>query len=335
MKRRLLSALVLLVPMALGAACRPTPEHMENGVSTSRHSQTSALIAPVAPLSAGITAAAAIAGFRHDRAASRLAFGTSTPSTVATPTVTKLVGPEGTLVEWSNGFTMGAAHSRAASKKRGPLTTDSAAHNARVLRYFAALPADQIARVDAHARMRRTGSVGTNVVDRTLHGFTSVITRMVDGVPVDGSYATAMFNVDDAVVAEQVWWPVLPSSLLDDIAVLKGILMGGGRFAAYRALLPKDVAGEKGEIRLHHAGPLGAAWYAVVTFDVAVTSNGAASTRSFDATGAEVDLRRMMLPVEAKGMTKPGNDDDPVTDPSLPGTGAGTGGGQRRGALAR
>jgi hypothetical protein len=200
-------------------------------------------------------------GFRLTRAASRKL---SEPERIEpTPQGKSYVGAAQVFAEWDNGYSATATHAQSPLRDVAPLRPADA-HATLVRDYFASagLGAERVARTSVTA-----GSGGSATV---LH-------REVDGVPVPDSFAWARFSADGVVLAEQVWWPPLPSDLPTKIDDFRALLERG-----YRAKLPAPYAQAEGQLTVHHGLPLGAA-YAVVTWDV----SAGGSTRLFDVSGSE------------------------------------------------
>lgn len=132
--------------------------------------------------------------------------------------------------------------------------------------YFtsAGLPTDQIGEIRLSTLMRRHGSDLDHgpPPPAEFMGYTTILTRVLDGVRVEGSFAWAQFSADGSVVSEQVWWPEIPQAAADQARTMKNSLSAPGAESALRAKLPPSVASSKGEVVLHHAPPLAVAWFA-------------------------------------------------------------------------
>lgn len=237
-----------------------------------------------APSSAGD-----IRGFKHPVSNSRFARGTTLATNVrANGFIQETVGSDGMFITWGNGFTSGIPNAAAPSKSARPYAMRPEPHDQRVLAYFLAsgLPREQVGSVRATASVQQTGSVADGPNPPELIGFTTVIHRQVDGLPVRGSFAWARFNANDDVVVEQVWWPDLPLAPVSEAKSLRSKLSDPVQSSAYRAKLPASLASVPGEVVVHHAGPFGHGWYAAATFDVAKQDEQ--EVRSFDSAGNEV-----------------------------------------------
>lgn len=243
-----------------------------------------------------------LAGFRHTLANSLFWHGTTTPQLSDDGLSKKYVGEFGAFVEWSNGFSLGLPNANSPSITAGPLSQSSAVHTDRVLSYFkgAGIPADQIGEVRLTTLMQRGGD-STGETFSNLVGFTTILTRKIDGVRVEGSFAWAQFNANNVVVAEQVWWPELPSSLLTKTQALRQTFASAAQEAVYRAKLPPEVATAKGEVVLHHAPPLAVDWFSDVTFDI---QGEAGTVRAFDSASAEVIYASRLLPTPPPSMPR-------------------------------
>jgi hypothetical protein len=131
--------------------------------------------------------------------------------------------------------------------------------------------------------MGSTGIVSTGEIQHRLRGYCTVINRAIDGVPVAGSHAWAQFNINDDVVAEQVWWPELPASVRADVAALRAMLGDPTALADYRSKLPTAIAGQDPQVVIHHTDAF-AAFAVSVTADF--TSADKKSILSFRLDGA-------------------------------------------------
>jgi len=191
-----------------------------------------------------------IPGYRHERGGTGMRIGGS-PSITKTPGVVKYVGPDAAFIAWDNGFSMGATNAHSPIFSAGPYSNNGREHNARVVAYFSSIPAVQVERVRSSAIIGRTGAVSSTSNSPTfLRGYGSIISRQVSGVSVHGSYAWATFNKNDDVIAEQVWWPPLPSALYAEIDHFRDKLATSR--AAFLASLPPDVQDLQGRAGRTH-----------------------------------------------------------------------------------
>lgn len=236
---------------------------------------------------------ARIPGFSHVPQFSKFFRSNEVVSVEDDGVVRKEIGPNGVFVHYANGYSAGIPNARAPSFQAGPYSNDVPTHHARVLAYFksAGLPADQVGSTSVNTWMREggpmqemtpQGPVAKAVVAyRELIGHVSIISRVVEGVRVADSFAWAMFNKNDEVVAEQVWWPELRDGLVAEVKAFKSALG-----PSFRAKLPVELAQTQGELVIHHANPTGEKWYSTVSYDV----NQGQEMRHFDASGAQVSF---------------------------------------------
>lgn len=301
------NAVAMMIALSVGMGCSENPPAepapsvpLSRGrvAPKSAAGSSSAYLPQV--LSAGDLSADKIPGYRHTFANSRFAVG-ATAAVEDKGGVRRYTGEDGVFLEWTNGFAHGIPNATASSKAAAPLSYDSATHSARTLAYFKAggLPQDQIGDVAITTLIKQTGEVATGKqLSRELLGYTTVIHRKIDEVLVAESVAWARFNINDDVVAEQVWWPELPPSLHDEISQFKAVLADPAQEVALRSKLPPAVAGKSGALAVHHARPVGQAWYLGVTLDITAGSR----TFSFDRFGAE---RRYLAAPELPSDAKP------------------------------
>jgi hypothetical protein len=233
-------------------------------------------------------------GYRHTIAKSKFHLGTGPFIVEDDGMIRKTRGEHGIFIEYSNGYSSGIPNARSGILNAAPYSQDSTAHTAHVLGYFkeAGLPQDQILRADIMTMMEEGGRMeeitpeGARVKAepdyRKFHGFMTVLNRVVMGIPVPDSFAYAVFNADDRVTSETVWWPDLRATLIPEIEAFKRLAAD----PSYVASLPADVAKLPGALAIHHATPTGEHWYASVTYDVYRPSGLA--VRHFDVAGKEV-----------------------------------------------
>jgi len=179
-----------------------------------------------------------------------------------------------------------------------PYTGGMPAHEALVQAYFtgAGLPADQVGPLRTNVTARGSGPGDTPPVMPTTFGFSSIVTRSVNGFRVAESRAWARLDVSGAVVAESVYWPQLDASVIADASTLSNTLASPSLAAAYFASLPvsSDIA-STGSVIIHHSSEfVETAFQDVACYDVwfgpPVQGEGVGWTRHFDKTGAEVRL---------------------------------------------
>ncbi len=304
---------LLLIPV--GVACSvepPTARHQQiqqpvsggdggsrGGDGTGRGPRTgrraaaeAALPSPFRVLMPEGQSSAQTAGFRQNLAKSKFRAGNINYKVEETPTLRRTQGDFGEYVEYINGFVSSTTKPEAPPFNAGPFSYDPVAHTSRVLQYFkqAGLPQDQIEGTSVTTLMGEGGTTngehgGNTVLHKQLVGFSTVVNRAIAGVHVAESFAWAMFNRDDDVVFEQVWWPDLPSDMLDQIAAFKAALTK----SEFRNALPSHLQAVTGRLTIHHSMPTGDKWQARVTYDI--HEKAPERHHYFDLSGAEVDLR--------------------------------------------
>jgi hypothetical protein len=128
--------------------------------------------------------------------------------------------------------------------------------------------------------------------------YSSHLERSVGGIPVEGSFAFAALDSAREVISEGVFWPGIPSDVVEKARALKRQLDSENERGAYlarvRAAYP-DVGDVRGEVKIVHTsaghhGPFETR--AVYTVAVAVRGRDGGKFRilRFDETGALVVL---------------------------------------------
>ncbi|MBX3200716.1 MAG: hypothetical protein KF850_28470 [Labilithrix sp.] len=267
---KIMIATVALLVFAGG--CSTTPPEPKGNDS----SEQKMLASGTSALSLGATS-----GFVRDMRTSMFDIGIQVDS-VDTPLLRRIVGSEGSVAIWKNGYFAARLHS--STKVRRPME-DGEEHNARVLSYFkdAGLPREQLGDVHAHATMEESGAAGATTAARRLITYTTIVTRQVLGVRVPESHAWAELDEHGSVVAEDVWWPDIPAHVVAELQTFAQQLSGVAR-ESYRTMLPSEVRTAQGELVIHHAVPIGTVPMRV-TYDV----HDGERERSFDLNGREVD----------------------------------------------
>ena len=178
-----------------------------------------------------------------------------------------------------------------------PYTQPAAVHTQLVRDYFvnAGLPADQIQSVHANTAFKTSAPVDQLTLEpanRQFVSYSSVIARVVSGYFVANSVAWARFNNAGEVVAEHVFWPELPASVVDDARALSATLHDPAAKKAFVAKLPPNLP--QGSVGIVHssfaAAGIGKAFVAAAVYDVVIRSSGSASTRHFKKDGTEFRL---------------------------------------------
>ena len=167
----------------------------------------------------------------------------------------KTVGPTGTFaVRASNGSVLAILNADASALSVGPLPVSAADHNARVRDYFVAagIPREQIGSVSAHAEMLGTGDPVAPTQGAEFLGYTSVLNRVLEGIPIVDSTAVASFNKNGDVVYESVHWPSIPFSAIEDAKSIDAMLADSPRASAWRQKLPSSVREQHGTVVVRH-----------------------------------------------------------------------------------
>jgi hypothetical protein len=230
------------------------------------------------------------AGFVHVLGHSR--FHLAGQSSVQQGSVAKFIGTDGVFA--TNKVTGASRALRNADSpvlQRPPLTESADAHNARVLAYFkdAGLPQDQIRQARVLTHMKSSGPTSERRTAPAFLGYTTVITRQIDGIPVPDSFAAARFNADDEVVEEWVYWPTIPAGA---IAEAKAIAAQAGT-AALTSRLPARFRGAPATATIRHtdfADESGFRAFGSLDVRYGKELNGGfrGGTRNFDINGVEV-----------------------------------------------
>ncbi|CAN5845404.1 hypothetical protein BH11MYX4_BH11MYX4_33110 [soil metagenome] len=228
-----------------------------------------------------------VSGYRHQVSRSR--FWRASPNKAeATSSLTRYTGDDRMMIVLPNGFVSASVNAKSPARSLGAFSANSDVHNAHVVDYFteAGLPTAQMSSPHVTTRVRATGSEVGGETERHLLGYTTVINRIVLGVRVEGSFAWAEFNKAGEVIAEQVWWPELPASVVDDVSRMVDTLQSTSTGSLLRSKLPVEVKTEPGEVVIHHEPPIGRSFKAAVTLDFA--RPGRQTTLSYDLNGDPV-----------------------------------------------
>lgn len=249
---------------------------------------------------------ASIPGFVQSPARSKFSFGKERPveERIDPNGLTRLVGADGVVVtDGTTGGFVGVPNSTSASAVKASLFTSGADHNIFVRDYFLAsgLPANQLGELRTHVTFRNEGTVkelwkATSVAYAHLQRFTTVITRSINGYSFPDSYAWASFDIDGYATAEEVYWPPVPASVLDEAADL----------AAKRTTLEAQAfqrfgSAAKAAVVVRHSGWREKVSWSRAVLDVAFSIRGTGVVRHLDASGTVVVLPNE----EALPMVKP------------------------------
>jgi len=207
----------------------------------------------------------------------------------------KQVGTEGVFATVPrSGWVLGIPNGDASSKNVGPLTSSPETHNQRVRDYFvgAGLAEGQIANINAHASMRQGGAIGDPGSDVAVFaGYTSVISRQINGVPVAESFAWASFNANDDVIEESVYWPTIADATIQEAKAFQDFVADAAIGPAFRSALPRGIT--EGKIMIHHSpGDPWATDEVVVSYDILEAEvGGSGQVRHFDRHGKAFQLK--------------------------------------------
>jgi hypothetical protein len=194
-----------------------------------------------------------------------------------------------------SGWAMGIPNADSPAKKVAPLTSSEEVHNNAVRDYFVAagLPFGQIAHIAAHASMHQGPALGDLVNEPLVFdGFTSVISRQIDGIFVSESFASATFNGDGDVVEESVYWPTVPAAVVNAAKEFRDLVTDPVSAKLFVSSLPDGMTA--GTVLIHHS--YGDAWASdevQVSYDVVAASG---RIRHFDRHGAEFEFKRELSP---------------------------------------
>jgi len=172
-------------------------------------------------------------GYNHEFAKSRFETG-EIVSELDQFEMRKIVGTVGTFsTQLVSGAVVALPNVPFPDPAFGVFPGDADGQNAAVRSYFvnAGLPENQIASVSAY-------EAGLVRGDSILQGWWSVLNRAWDGIPIDDSIATAAFDANERSSAEQVYWPVIPGELLEEVRAFQDMLSDPSQRDAYIQKLP-------------------------------------------------------------------------------------------------
>jgi hypothetical protein len=135
--------------------------------------------------------------------------------------------------------------------------------------------------------MRGKGSSTKGDTERTLEAYTTVVHRALEGFPVPDSVAWATVNADARVVAEEVFWPPIPQTVIDDAKMLNQSLTDPVRRSELETRLP---AGSR-TVAIRHSSWTEQNFVAFAAIDVLLSSRGG-GTLHFDRDGKPLRLPR-------------------------------------------
>ena len=281
---------------------------------------------PVGPIAAS---AGGVAGYQHGFSGSRLDLGGSVRR-VEEHGYMREVGREATLaVNLKNGSAFGVPNADSRSQRSGPYRASPEAHEAFVRDYFVGLglPAEQILRVRTLTQLEVQGRVDeSRPVPPVISAYYSVLDRGVQGISVPDSFAWARVNAEGKVVAEGVYWPMLPPAVVAGALKLRDAVADPQRQAALEAKIPLAIRDHGVAIR-HSSAYVEMPFEAFPSYDVAVLSqalpergrltaaaqreaapsraNGAMEIRHFDENGVELRLPQERRSLGAATLRRP------------------------------
>lgn len=240
-------------------------------------------------------------GYQHGIERSRFIVGEGRRS-VSEFGFIKVVGRAGSFaVDAANGAVIAIPNARSTEQQKDVwYTLGFDKHNEQVLAYFVAagIPRDQIGKVHAIMSMYASGGErDSSPAQPRIAGWQSVLQRVVTGVPVIDSVGWARMNDQAKVITEWVYWPPIPSKVLDDARRLHAELLQESDKAAFLSRLPPDLP--PGNVVIRHSsatanGPFEAfASYDVIehrTLGESTSLSGAGIVRHFDIDGNERKL---------------------------------------------
>jgi len=249
MKLRLLTAIVV-AGLELNCSSPPPTEHVQAAVQSTL------------PVPAGGAAA-----YNHTLEHSRFAIGSGT--TVKDEFgMHKIVGDQGVFATRISGMVTALTNADSAARKGTPIG-DDASHNDAVRQYFvlAGLPEDQIESVQDFEVVSAPAAPGDPAPKRAVQFRYSMIKRQVQGISVPDSFAWARMNVDGTVVEEQVYWPMVPQSVVDAATAFSSHLADKATLASFEAQLVQYDS-DKGVVIRHSPGEWDRAFVVGAYYDV-------------------------------------------------------------------
>jgi hypothetical protein len=194
-------------------------------------------------------------GYQHGPDRSHFAVGAS-PREIQEFGFAKMVGAEGVFAtNLRNGLVIAVPNSNAAvATPPEGYAPDPDRHNDNVLQYFlaAGLPKDQVHGVHALTRLYASGrSDEAMVTPPKVEGYTSVIEREVEGIPVADSFASAQMDPQGRVIAEWVYWPAIPARVITAAKEMQALQAEPDRQKTFLARLPENLA--VGQVTIRHS----------------------------------------------------------------------------------
>jgi hypothetical protein len=238
-----------------------------------------------------LTTLTTVPGFTQTAMSTRFQMGGAVTNVLQSG-FTKWVGLNGVFsVDNTNGAAAGIMN---AGVPFSPYAGSIASHEALVQSYFlaAGLPANQAGAIRTNVTQSGDGKPGDPEIP-TETSFSSIITRSVSGILVAESHAWARLDSGGNVVAENVYWPPLDASVVNDAAALSATISDPVQAAGYLGKLPfASSISATGSVVIHHSSEFTReAFQDVACYDVWNASPlGSGWVRHFDKNGAEVRL---------------------------------------------
>jgi hypothetical protein len=275
-----------------------------------------ALLVSAQPSYAQQPDASEVPGYRHTVEKSRFFAGESVArmKVVEENGFTKYQGRDGVLaIDQKTGLALalrsdgGDKASRVpATARASPPVLDPDEHNKRVVDYFvrAGLPRDQVSVVHANTYLSASGPTSkASSIEPRVDGYATIVSRKAGGFDVVDSVAWARIDGKGHVLGEWVYWPPIPTRVVDDARRLNEMLNGSGR-GDFLSRIPS--AQKSGKVVIRHASPFaGGGFEAFASYDVMERNDrperGTTSVhvRHFDAEGREFRLPQEMRNVGA------------------------------------
>jgi hypothetical protein len=207
----------------------------------------------------------------------------------------KTVGDQGTLAtNTANGSTFAAAAPNSSGVRLPPFGGSYEDHDKFVKDYFVklGLPAEQVGSVRAMTMLEAQGPSAD--VGRTIPRITayySALQRTVEGVPVTDSFAWARVNSRGEVVQEGVYWPAIPSDVVQQVHQLRVLLADPQRLQLFKSRLA--VSGGEGVIVIRHSSAtVDDAFESLASYDVSLHASAVPSAQKTPAPGTTVTVTR-------------------------------------------
>lgn len=248
-------------------------------------------------IAAGAAAAASVAEYRHTLNNSKFKIGAA-PTTRNDNGLLRAVGSFGVFATNPiNGSVGGVLN---ADAPLGTFSMTEPVHRERVRAYFlrAGIPVEQVGGV--HSTVS-SGGGGLSGVPATSSQsmpvtYSSILERTIQGISVLESVAWARMNDDGDVVAEEVFWPALPVSVVNEAVAMDISMRDAGQRAAYLGKLPTDVAAAaNGRVVIRHSSLVERGTFVAVACYDAPGQNG--YRRHFGVDGHELRLPHEMRDV--------------------------------------